>query len=126
MTLPSSTAKMKLLNLEGDQMTEAVTSDELVVDAALVVTPIHFVCPYCGAGWLRGGHKEGFVKAGAFRHVSGCRAVVMFDMGFVPDRWADGNQLAVPATTAHPNVVKGIKRIKRARSRAGLFPARPV
>lgn len=107
-------------------MAEAVTSDELGVDAVLVVTPVHFVCPYCSAGWPRGGHKEGFVKAGAFRHVSGCRAVVMFDMGFVPDRWVDGKQLAVPVTAAHPKITKSIKRIKRARSRDGLSPVRPV
>lgn len=107
-------------------MAVVVTVEELIVDAVLKVTPIHFVCPYCGGWWLRGGHKEGFVKAGAFRHVSSCRAVVMFDMGFVPDRWVDGKQLAVPVATANENMVKSIQRIKRARTKAGLSPVHPL
>jgi hypothetical protein len=98
------------------------TCDQVVPDQVLLVLPHTFQCPFCGANWERGGHKEGFVKASAFRHVAGCRAVVLLDKGYLADLWTSQGQIAVPVADAHPKLVKAVKLIKRARTKAGLVP----
>lgn len=47
-----------------------------------------FRCPYCAKTWPRGGKKEGFVKSGAYSHVTGCRDILLWLMGYVLDRSA--------------------------------------
>jgi len=99
--------------------------EELVAERPLLVGPSVFHCPYCGHQWQRGGHKEGFVKAGAFRHVSGCRQVLLFEKGYVQGQWVDGAQLAIAVAKAHPKQVLSAKTTKRARARSGLLPRLP-
>lgn len=91
----------------------------------LGISPAHFICPYCRHAWLRGGHKEGFVKAAANNHVAGCREIVLFEAGYVMGpRW--GTVIPISEAEALPHWTRwrrGIKALIASRRRAGLVPA---
>lgn len=112
-------------SIDSDLSVDETLCDLLVPNLHLVVAPSLFVCPYCQETWMRGGKKEGFVKSGAYRHVHGCRLVLIYDAGYIPDRWIDGQQIALPVAISDPELVKSMKRIKHSRSKAGRFPVHP-
>jgi hypothetical protein len=103
-------------------MSAPTTCDQLMPIVRLVELPHAFVCQYCGTQWARGGSKEGFVKAGASRHVTGCQKVLLLEKGYVADKWIAEGQTAVPIADAQPKVVQAVKLLKRSRARSGLAP----
>ncbi len=65
-----------------------ITYNDVVPDRMLGLHASFFRCPYCGNQWQRGGKREGFLKAGASRHVRACREFLLFRAGYL----AIGNQ----------------------------------
>lgn len=56
---------------------------KVIPKKTLVIALTQFMCPYCEKCWYRGGHKEGFVKSSAMRHVYGCWEVALYMRGYV-------------------------------------------
>lgn len=111
----------------------------------------HFVCPYCGLSWPRGGHAEGFRKANAASHVHGCWEILVYQAGFLIGEWHNigrkkrieklpiggtvyryegGGHRAIPVPAEldgwKKRVVVAIKNSIRVRRRAGLVPQVPA
>lgn len=66
-----------------------------------------FWCPYCEKTWERGGHKEGFVKASASRHVYNCWQVGLFLRGYVVGQWRRGGDTAMTIVEAEKREKSG-------------------
>lgn len=49
-------------------------------------------CPVCGRTWQLHGRGQGFVKAGAFRHVSACFVAELAKRGLQMGKWDDDRQ----------------------------------
>lgn len=49
-------------------------------------------CPVCGREWQLHGQGQGFVKAGAWRHISACYAKTLADRGVQLGMWDDEKQ----------------------------------
>ena len=60
-----------------------IQAETIVGTHVLRIWPTWFACPYCKHTWMRGGHKEGFVKSAATNHVAACREIVLFQRGYV-------------------------------------------
>lgn len=86
--------------------------------ARLKICPTFFYCPLCQKQWDRGGHKEGFVKASAHRHVHVCWEIELFKRGYTigPDTVESGEE-AIPIARSHPRMVRAIKANIRRRRR---------
>lgn len=85
----------------------------------------YFYCPYCQKLWWRGGHKEGFVKAAATRHVSGCWTVLVYVRhAIIPMGWEHGRQKFMSEYQAakYPHILKSIKALVRKRKKDGYDP----
>lgn len=71
--------------------------------------PNALVCPICGKTWLRDGRGQGFVKAGAFRHVVACWRNALASQGLAIGKWDEDrdahilthNAAAVPTKVGH-------------------------
>jgi len=63
-------------------MSEVLFCEQIVERKPLTIYADSFECPYCGREWQRGGHKEGFVKSAATRHVFGCWELALFEKGY--------------------------------------------
>lgn len=109
-----------------DSMMEA--SEKLCTDIVpqryIQVSDHWFQCPYCGLAWERGGKREGFVKAGAMRHVFGCWTVLLLNAGYTTGKATVGGYRAEPVSESHPKIVQSVKAIAKARQKAGLTPTR--
>lgn len=103
----------------------AISCEQVIPEKKLRAFIDVFQCPYCGMQWERGGKKEGFVKAGAFRHVAGCRNVLLFERGYVPGMWVEGRQLAVPLAEASAKSIQCIRATQRSRIKTGFAPTSP-
>lgn len=111
-------------------MAKPVKASSILVERHLSIYATFFVCPYCLKRWLRGGHKEGFVKSGANNHVALCYEIVLFDLGFVLGPWTGsqlgGERSAVPVAEAQEpwqkRNIRAVKAGKRSRIKAGLTP----
>jgi hypothetical protein len=116
--------------------------EDIIPVRILYRTGTYFWCPYCDTSWLRGGGKEGFVKAAASNHVAACRDVVLFDAGYLPALHPHyGRAIPIAAALAdtrlpHPRskqtngdwykrTRRMIMATKAARKRAGLTPRKP-
>lgn len=102
---------------------------KLLPDRPLLLSDYTMRCPWCDFSWVRGGHKEGFVKARAFAHVSVCHEIILFGMGFVKLGWKDvGNKSMQVAERVdlnndhHRRIVRLVKANARRRKRAGFTP----
>lgn len=73
----------------------------------LAIGPSTFRCQYCGKTWDRGGHKEGFVKASASRHVYNCWQVGLFLRGYVVGQWRSGGDTAMTIDEAKKREASG-------------------
>ena len=85
-----------------------------------------FSCPYCGKEWDRGGHKEGFVKAAATRHVHGCYEVWLYaHYKLFAAGWRAGQQVYITEQEAkkYPRFRKAVLSLVRRRKREGYNPA---
>lgn len=67
-----------------------------------------FRCPFCGKTWDRGGHKEGFVKASALRHVYNCWQVGLFLRGYVVGQWRRGGETVMTIAEAKEREARGV------------------
>jgi hypothetical protein len=87
----------------------------------------YFWCPYCGAEWLRGGHKEGFVKSAASNHVGACKEIVLFQLGYVMGpRWGTVIPLKDAEQLSHwKRWRRQILGLIASRKRAGRTPRKP-
>jgi hypothetical protein len=77
----------------------------------------HFWCPYCKKLWERGGHKEGFVKVAATRHVYTCYEAKLYLAGYtsIPRPSPRANEL-VPLAEAPRDWLRKLGAVrKRAR-----------
>lgn len=74
----------------------------------LCISPRAFWCSYCGKEWERGGHKEGFVKASASRHVYNCWQVGLFLRGYVVDGWTRGGDTVITIQDAKEREARGV------------------
>ena len=97
----------------------------------ILVGEVHFFCPYCKKSWERGGHKEGFVKSAAKRHVYACWEIVLFNAGYVALNrgFSDGRPPvleAVPVLLAEARHVLALRAMIRQRRKQGLNPTYPV
>lgn len=89
-----------------------------------------FWCPYCERTWERGGHKEGFVKASASRHVYGCWAVGLYLRGYMIGNYTRRGDQALPLDKAkqqirdgriHPRYLRAVKAAVAQRRRDGTL-----
>jgi hypothetical protein len=99
---------------------------------ALHVGSSTFWCPYCERTWERGGHKEGFVKAGAQRHVHSCWEILLFQRGYTIGEYRSrGGQMATPLAKLdgsepwHKSWIRSIKASIARRRREGFVPKMP-
>jgi hypothetical protein len=86
----------------------------------LRIEPDVFYCPYCQKTWDRGGHKEGFVKASALRHVHGCWEVFLYKEGYLNGGWEKGKIKLYDVSEAgqfHPSFLRNVKSTVRRRAR---------
>lgn len=101
--------------------------EQILQPRGLQVWSATFRCPYCGLRWLRGGHKEGFVKSGANNHVAACKEIVLYQAGYVSGpEW--GTVIPVVEAQALPHWPRWRRQILgliASRRRAGLKPRRP-
>ena len=91
----------------------------------LGISLFNFSCPYCGKRWDRGGHKEGFVKAAANRHVHGCWEVWLYcTYQRFNGGWKEGAYEFLTESEAKkwPRLYKGVKALVRKRKRDGYAP----
>lgn len=86
-----------------------------------------FWCPYCYQSWLRGGHKEGFVKSAATNHVALCFEICVFEKGYM--LYGHGRAMTFARYRKLPAMAQRrfarIKAAIRARKRQGLTPRAP-
>jgi hypothetical protein len=86
-------------------------------------------CPWCEFSWVRGGHKEGFVKARAYAHVSTCHEIILFQMGYLKTNWKDVGTRSMQVAEKidltidyHRRIVRLVKTNLRRRTRQGFTP----
>lgn len=100
--------------------------DQVVPERRLLVSTHYFVCPYCGKHWECGGHKEGFSKAGAMRHVFGCWEVLLLENGYLVGNITPGGNEALSVDCAPLKMMRSVKALARSRAKAGLIPVSPA
>jgi len=99
--------------------------DKVMPRRLLNIRGWHFICPYCSFAWERGGHKEGFVKAAAARHVYTCYTIVLFQAGFVEGNYTDNGSIAEPfdaKSDYHARIARSVKSSLARRVKAGFQP----
>jgi len=69
-----------------------LTPDEYATWPKLLLTVDGCKCPICGKAWQLLGRGQGFVKAGAFRHVSACFSAQLAERGLQLGKWDDDRQ----------------------------------
>lgn len=105
-----------------------IETEQILRDPGLRIGRLYFSCPYCGRDWLRGGHKEGFVKSAATNHVAGCKEIVLFQAGYVMGPvWGTVIPVQEAASLPHwPRWRRAILALIARRKRMRLTPRRPA
>lgn len=112
-------------------MKKLIIASDILEERTLTVGCSCFHCPYCDKTWLRGGHKEGFVKSGASNHVALCYEIVLFGLGFILGPYAGSRgRSAIPLNEAsepwHKRNIRAIKAGIRSRAKEGRTPRVPI
>lgn len=101
----------------------ALLCDKVLPRRHLQVGSGSFWCPYCERSWDRGGHKEGFVKVAARRHVFGCYEIALFQAGYVRGDYTDDGEIAEPfdpKNEYHARYARMVKNAIRRRTKSPL------
>jgi len=74
----------------------------------MLITSLGCKCPMCGKEWVLHGQGQGFVKAGAFKHIAACFEKKLAGRGLKVGKWNDEKQahLLVPLNYVEPAIHK--------------------